>query len=46
MKLIIRDDKTACGSYVATYVKNMINDFKPTATKPFVLGLPTGLTSP
>jgi glucosamine-6-phosphate deaminase len=29
---------------VATYVVNRINDFKPTAAKPFVLGLPTGST--
>jgi glucosamine-6-phosphate deaminase len=30
--------------YVAEYVRQKINDFKPTAEKPFVLGLPTGST--
>lgn len=28
--------------YLANYIINKINDFKPTASKPFVLGLPTG----
>jgi len=42
MRLIIRDDPTAVGSYIATYICKRINDFKPTAEKPFVLGLPTG----
>lgn len=31
----------AC-DYLATYIINKINSFKPTASKPFVLGLPTG----
>lgn len=31
----------AC-DYLATYIINKINNFKPTASKPFVLGLPTG----
>lgn len=31
-------------SWAATHVMNRINNFKPTADKPFVLGLPTGST--
>lgn len=42
MRLIIRDDPTAVGSYIANYICKRINDFGPTAEKPFVLGLPTG----
>lgn len=42
MRLIIRDDPSAVGDYVANYIAKRINDFAPTADKPFVLGLPTG----
>ncbi|KAG8221368.1 glucosamine-6-phosphate isomerase [Butyriboletus roseoflavus] len=42
MRLIIRDDPTAVGEYIAIYIAKRINDFAPTADKPFVLGLPTG----
>lgn len=42
MRLIIRDDPTAVGDYIANYLCKRINDFAPTASKPFVLGLPTG----
>lgn len=42
MRLIIRDDPAAVGDYVANYIAKRINDFAPTAEKPFVLGLPTG----
>ncbi|KAI9571717.1 glucosamine-6-phosphate isomerase [Boletus coccyginus] len=42
MRLIIRDDPTAVGDYIANYIAKRINDFAPTADKPFVLGLPTG----
>ncbi|KAG1794251.1 uncharacterized protein HD556DRAFT_1371701 [Suillus plorans] len=42
MRLIIRDDPVAVGDYVANYIAKRINDFAPTASKPFVLGLPTG----
>ena len=42
MRLIIRDDSSAVGDYIANYICKRINDFKPTAEKPFVLGLPTG----
>ncbi|EPQ52407.1 hypothetical protein GLOTRDRAFT_47742, partial [Gloeophyllum trabeum ATCC 11539] len=40
--LIIRDDPAAVGEYIANYIAKRINDFAPTAEKPFVLGLPTG----
>jgi len=42
MRLIIRDDPLTVGDYVANYIAKRINDFAPTADKPFVLGLPTG----
>ncbi|KZP25340.1 glucosamine-6-phosphate isomerase [Athelia psychrophila] len=42
MRLIIRDDSAAVGEYIANYICKRINDFAPTAEKPFVLGLPTG----
>jgi len=42
MRLIIRDDPTAVGDYIAAYITKRINDFAPTADRPFVLGLPTG----
>jgi len=42
MRLIIRDDYDSVSEYVARYVAQRINEFKPTATRPFVLGLPTG----
>ncbi|TFK46252.1 Glucosamine/galactosamine-6-phosphate isomerase [Heliocybe sulcata] len=42
MRLIIRDDPTAVGEYIANYICKRINNFAPTAEKPFVLGLPTG----
>ncbi len=42
MKIIIRKDYDALSKWVADYVAERINNFKPTKTKPFVLGLPTG----
>ncbi|KAJ7076887.1 glucosamine-6-phosphate isomerase [Mycena belliarum] len=42
MRLIIRDDAPAVGDYIANYICKRINDFAPTAERPFVLGLPTG----
>jgi glucosamine-6-phosphate deaminase len=42
MRLIIRDGYQSVSDYVANYVQKRINDFKPTPTRPFVLGLPTG----
>jgi glucosamine-6-phosphate deaminase len=42
MRLIIRPDYASVTQWVAQYLVHRINEFKPTATKPFVLGLPTG----
>ena len=44
MKLIIRDNDDDVGEWAARYVKKRILDFKPSADKYFVLGLPTGST--
>ncbi|KAG2084117.1 uncharacterized protein F5147DRAFT_589628 [Suillus discolor] len=35
-------DPVAVGDYVPNYIAKRINDFAPTTSKPFVLGLPTG----
>ncbi|KAJ3867991.1 glucosamine-6-phosphate isomerase [Lentinula novae-zelandiae] len=40
--LIIRETPPSVGDYIAHYICRRINDFAPTAEKPFVLGLPTG----
>jgi len=42
MRLIIRETSTDVGAYVGSYIARRIIEFKPTAEKPFVLGLPTG----
>jgi glucosamine-6-phosphate deaminase len=42
MRVIIQPDYDAVSAWAAAYVANAINTFKPTAQKPFVLGLPTG----
>lgn len=42
MRLIIRDNAAEVGTYIASYIAKRINTFKPTADRPFVLGLPTG----
>jgi len=42
MKVIIEDDYDAVSLWVARYVAKRILEFKPTADKPFVIGLPTG----
>jgi glucosamine-6-phosphate deaminase len=42
MRLIIRDDPDAVGEYIARYICKRINEFDPTSSRPFVLGLPTG----
>jgi len=44
MRVIIRENYENVSDYVAEYVKYRINQFKPTADHPFVLGLPTGST--
>ncbi|MDR2651880.1 MAG: glucosamine-6-phosphate deaminase [Prevotellaceae bacterium] len=42
MRLIIQPDYQNVSKWTAAYVAAKINNFKPTSTKPFVLGLPTG----
>jgi glucosamine-6-phosphate isomerase len=42
MRVIIRGNPEEVGLWVASYVKQRILEFNPTAEKPFVLGLPTG----
>ena len=44
MRLIIQPDYDACSVWAADYICKKITDFAPTASKPFVLGLPTGST--
>jgi len=40
--MLIHEDYEALSKWTAHYIAKKINDFKPTAKKPFVLGLPTG----
>lgn len=42
MRLIIEPNYEKLSKWVAGYVVKRINDFNPTAERPFVLGLPTG----
>jgi len=42
MRVIIQPDYDTVSAWAAAHVANAINRFKPTAQKPFVLGLPTG----
>jgi len=42
MRVIIRPDADSMSQWAALYIKNRILKFKPTADRPFVLGLPTG----
>ena len=42
MKIIIRKTYDELSSWVANYIVERINDFKPAPDNPFVLGLPTG----
>ena len=44
MQLIIKDNYDECSKWSANYICKKINDFAPTAHKPFLLGLPTGST--
>ena len=44
MRLIIKPDYDACSVWAADYICKKITDFAPSASKPFVLGLPTGST--
>lgn len=42
MRIIIHDNYEAMSKWTALHVAARINEFAPTANKPFVLGLPTG----
>ena len=42
MRILIHDNYQSLSKWVAHYVAQKINEAKPTADKPFVLGLPTG----
>ena len=42
MRLIIQKDYDSASAWAAAFVANNILQFKPTANRPFVLGLPTG----
>jgi glucosamine-6-phosphate deaminase len=42
MKLLILDDYAKISDFAAAYLCKRINEVKPTAERPFVLGLPTG----
>ncbi len=42
MRVVIQKDYDLASKWAAAYVARSINRFKPTAKKPFVLGLPTG----
>lgn len=44
MRVIIKDNFTDCSSWVAGYIAYRIKKARPSAKKPFVLGLPTGST--
>jgi len=42
MRIVIQETYDALSKWVADYVVEKINSFEPSATKPFILGLPTG----
>lgn len=44
MRLIIQPDYSGISNWVGTYIATKINEFRPSAERPFVLGLPTGST--
>jgi len=44
MRIIIQSSADAMSNWAASYIVNKITKFKPTAQKPFILGLPTGST--
>lgn len=44
MKLVINKNYEEISEWTANYVVGKINDYAPTADRPFVLGLPTGST--
>lgn len=44
MRLIIQPDISGISNWVSNYIIFKINEFSPTAERPFILGLPTGST--
>lgn len=44
MRLIINNNYETCSKWAANYIVYKIKSFRPSADKPFVLGLPTGST--
>ena len=42
MRVVIRPDYDEVSLWVASYIRDRIVDYAPTAARPFVLGLPTG----
>ncbi len=42
MRVIIKKDQSEAGIWAASYIADKIRKARPTAKKPFVLGLPTG----
>ena len=44
MRVIIEKNYDAMSHWAANHIVERINAFKPTAEKPFILGLPTGST--
>ena len=44
MRLIIQPEAILVSNWVANYIAKKINEFSPSADRPFVLGLPTGST--
>lgn len=42
MRVLIKPDYDSCAKWVAEYIVYKIHQARPTADKPFVLGLPTG----
>ncbi|KAG5495647.1 hypothetical protein GH5_03312 [Leishmania sp. Ghana 2012 LV757] len=44
MRIVISETADQVADYASKYVIKSINDFKPSADRPFVLGLPTGET--
>lgn len=44
MRVVIKQDYTACSDWTAHYIAQRIKEFNPGPDRPFVLGLPTGST--
>jgi len=44
MRLIIQNTYEEVSQWAAAYIVKRINEFEPTKSRPFVLGLPTGST--